>query len=679
MEIKDDKMINYSKTLMLAFASISLSGCLEVEDDNNENVVAALEAQNAILQQQQQQQQQQQTASVTLFGNIVDAGDNSQISNARVTVKVGATWREAEDVSGEFEITALPVNTDVVVLIQSTDGAFLERAFYGRTSAAAAGQVTSQSMGDLRVSKPLVKKYAILDAETNTAFEGLTFSYNPTSNFLINNSQNYFFANIDTYKVSSSFDGVTGLYSITLPEDLAVHVSASADIDGDDVNDFITESNNFWYNDAIQLNATQAHELDTLYVSKTSEYQSVELRVSVIDELGNSFENIEFFADDQFLGRIDAVFDTESKEYVFNYQTSSQVTLNMTSFISDDDINYQSASLRLSRNDTEYLSINDYGFSNNVASQVEIVEGIVAITVLPRIAYTPNNYVSTVSSIIDENDGYSLKEFYQAPIALLDDSVSLHKNNVLTVIKGNDVANDIVALGTTEINLVSEEVAINTALSHNNTFITAKASSQLTSGNYTYRVNSLVNAETEEQFEKNSTNNFIIAPNADGLVFDINDIKLDNNNGTTNGVIIVATNTANIANTASNNSRSSTLYLPESIKALDYLQLTLISHVRNGTTYVDNNRMAIIEENNSRYHSQYLVQLAANENIRTNKNFNYATQTSLTDGLWYQYYSNIIYSADNTQASENTATFNYVYRVAGQDSTVEGTITLPVL
>ncbi len=673
-------MNSYSKTLILALASIFLSGCLEVEDDSNDDVVAALEAQNAILQQQ--------TASVTLFGNVVDAGEGTQILNAKASVKIGANWREPVDISGEFQIEELPANTDVVVLIQSTDDSFLERAFYGRTSATSGNQVAFQSIGDLKVSKAVVKTYAILDAETNTAFEGLTFSYNPTSYFTSSynptsyftsyNIQNNYYVNIDSYKVSSSFDSTTGLYSIILPEDISVEVSASADIDGDEINDFVTENNNFWYANTIRLNSEQALELETLYVSKTPAYQAVELRISVIDERGNPFEEVDFFEDDQFIGHIDAMYDADTKEYVFYYQTSSQLSLNMASFISNDNINYQSASLSLSQNDAESLSINDSGFSNNIASQIQIVEGVVLITVQPNVAYTPNSYISTESSIIDENDGYSLKDFYQLPVALLNDSIVLNRENVLAVIKGDDIANDLVAEGTTDINLVSEAVAIDTTLSHNNTFVTAKATSQLSSGDYSYQVNNLVNSETNEEFAKNSTKNFTIEPLSSELAFDINDIKLDNNNGTTNGLAIVATNTANIANTAYDAYGSAYLYFPTSIKVLDYFQLTLVSSVKSGNPYVHNSQINLIDDSHN-YSSYYLVHLAANENIRTNRSFNYLTKTALTDGLWYRYYSNFIYTMDDTQASENSATFNYIYRVAGQENTVEGTITLPVL
>jgi hypothetical protein len=667
-------MFNRSKILILAAASISLTGCFEVEDSNNEDLVKALEEQNAILQEQQHLA----AGSVTLYGNIVNANDDISTENATVKVKVGATWHEPIETAGEFEIQDLPANTDVILLVQSTDNNFLDRVFYGRTSNTSGNQIAIQSIGDLPVSQGTEKTYSILDAETNTAFEGLKFSYNPTFSFggsYIDTSSSI----LSSYEITSTFDDITGLYSINVPEDFNVTITAKADIDGDDINDFVTENNNFFYNDAIQISGNDAHELETLYVNKTAEYQDIEVRVSVIDALGNSFENLDFFIDDQFTGRIDANIDNDTKEYIFNYQASGQLTLNLASFNSEDNVSYDSGTIRISRNNEDDLSVYTSGFENYLNDEISIVDGIVAITVMPDLAYTPNSYISTESSAIDEDDNHSLKEFYQAPITLLNDSVILTKNDVLTVVKGNDVANDTVALGTTEIELISQEIAIDTNLTHNNTFLTAKAQQTLEAGEYRYTVNNLVNANDDVEFNKNAYQNFTVEQSTNGLVFDINDIKIDNHNGTTNGVVTVLTNTANIANTATNNYNKNYLYLPESIKTLDLLEFTYISRVYNGTTYEENEQINIILDNYKNYYGYYAIKLAANETIRSINVNNYVTTTSLSDGLWYRSNAYLNYSYDNTSGQENTVTFNYIYRVAGEENTVEGTITLPVM
>jgi len=51
--------------------------------------------------------------------------------------------------------------------------------------------------------------------------------------------------------------------------------------------------------------------------------------------------------------------------------------------------------------------------------------------------------------------------------------------------------------------------------------------------------------------------------------------------------------------------------------------------------------------------------------------------TSLADGLWYRSNTGLYYN-DHASTQDNTATFNYIYRISGEQNTHEGTITLQV-
>jgi len=663
---------------MTTAIAVSISGCFEVEDNSNDDVVAALEAQNAILQQQVTTVTIEKTP-ITLFGTIIDAETNELVNEATISVKVGSEWRPAELVSGEFKIVQLPVNTDIFILVESPTGEFMDRVFYGQTTQAEQGQVAEQSVGDLRVSQGIVKTYSILDVDTSEPFAGITFTYNTATNF----SSSGPVSGLGSYNVESTYDDVTGLYSITLPKDLSFSVTASGDVDGDGIVDFTPENNSFRYGDNIYLSAAEALQLETMYVNETEAYQPVELRITLIDELGENIEGAEFFASDTFLGRLETNYDVATQEYVFNYQSSSRVDLNMPSFTTSDDVNYQSGTLILTWASESALTISDYGFRNNLSGEIPVVDGVASVIVQPYEGSTPSDYVSIVSSVIDANDNASLKQFYASPIGLLAESVSLVRNNVFTVIKGNDSDSDVVPEGTTQVGYISETVAATASLSHNNTFLTVTPDSSLTSGSYTYRVDELVNNQTGNTFDRNWYNNFDVAEtSANYGTFNINEIKIDNNNGTTDGVMIVATNTAGIANTATNNTRSVELYLPKSILSLDFFEMDLISYVRNGSTSTYSRDLDIVNGDSLFVSTRNLVSLADNENIENLSGYysvSIDSQTALADGEWYKKGYVGFYAADDTAYSENTATFSYIYRVRGETTVVEGTITLPVL
>ena len=665
-------MIKYYKFAATILTCFLLNGCFEVEDDSNDEVVAALQAQNAILQQQAN------TAPVSIFGTIVDAGSDSPVADANITVKVGTEWQPMMTVNSEFTIDSLPGNTDILILVQSPSGEFMDRAFYAKTPSVDQGQSAVQSIGDLKVSQGIEKSYSVINAETGLPFEGLVFNYNTSTTA---NSGARASGSID-YQVESEYDLDTGLYTITIPEYLDTYVTASGDIDGDDVVDFVTENNNFWYGGELRMSTYQALQLETLYVNETEAYQPVELRLTVIDDLGSSIEGIEFFASNLYLGRIDTTYDVNTQEYVLNYQTSSRVDLNMPSFTSADGVDYQSATISLNWATASTLSISGYGFNNGLPHQLNVVDGVASLVVQPHIAYTGYNYVSRVSSNIDNGNNFSLNQFYQSPIGLIEDSVTLVQTNVFTVIKGNESPNDLVADGTTEYGNITQEIAVTASLTHNDTFLVAAPDNALSAGNFMYRVNQLVNAQTGIGFNANYTRHFSIEPAASDFgSFDINDVKLDNNNSTTNGLIIVAQNTAGVPATTSNNNSNAWLILPQSARSLEYLEFNLISYVRNGVTQTANGRIRVVENGNIIQNEYNLLSLAVNENIRPIGNYynaNVLTKTSLADGKMYAAYSGM-YGSDNTATNENTATFNYLYQVAGETTVHQGTITLPVL
>lgn len=664
-------MKKFSKLAVSTAVLIALSGCLEVEDNNNnDDVVAELQQQNAAAEANK--------TPIKLFGTVVDAGSGEAVTEAMITIKVGTTWRAPISAVGEFSIEDLPVNTDIVVLVQSSSNEFMDKVFYGRTTTVDSGQVAEQSIGELRVSEAVVKTYSVLDSETSEPFTGLVFQYNPATTF-----SGYPVVNgVSEYQVNSTFDENTGLYSITLPKDLDFRVTASGDLDGDGITDFTTEQSAFWGYDGVSLDASEALQLEVLYVNETEEYQPVELRITAIDNFGELIEGIEMTASDRFLGNFATSYDADTKEYIFNYQTSSHVDLIMPSFTTDEDVSYQSAQITLTWASADSLTINDYGFQNNLPSQIEVLDGVASVIVQPRISNPDSAHVSRVSSYINENDNYSLNQFYQSAIGLLDDSFSLTRRNVFSVIKGNASSTDLVPAGTTRLGFTSVDVPVTATLSHNDTFVTVTAGEVLDSGDYHYDIERLVNGQTGEEFNVNFYHNFQIElePGTVGT-FNIDDIKLDNNNGTTNGTIIVTENTAGETSSVTNNSRSAALYFPRSIESLEHFELNLLSYVDNGFSRTSDRNIPVVRQGNVIIGTIQLVSLAANEHIEDFSGYStsYAhTQTSLADGEWYRTTTGSVYLSDNTASRTNTATYSYIYRVKGEDTVHEGTITLPV-
>lgn len=671
---RDYCMYKISKVFAVGLAVTAVSGCFEVEDKNDDSVAAALQAQNDILQGQLTTTEN----PISLFGKVIMEEDPSLTVAATIKVKVGNEWRESIAVNGEFTIEELPVNSDIQILVESENDEFMSRMFYGKTVTVEQGQTAMQSVGDLEVSEGVVKAYSILDAETDESVEGIVFEYNPSSAF----SNVSIISGLDDYIIRSSYDEQTQLYTITIPKDLNYAVTADRDIDGDGIVDFTPQNFSYYGSNSVILTASEALQLETMLVDITTAYMPVELRLSVIDRAGTYLPNIEFFASDQFLGPLDVTYDPGTEEYVFNYQSSGRVILNMPSFQTEDEVTYRSASVDIrSSTDTE-MTVYTSGFANNPNRTVEVVDGIASMVVQAALESSNSSYISTISSIVDEEDEYSLKQFYSAPIGLAEDSVRLERRNVFKVIRGNESTTDIVAAGTTKLGNTTESVAITNSLSHGETFLTSRPDEDLVGGEYQYDVDVLINKQSGLEFDPRRSESFEIETPVEELpAFNINDIRLDNNNGTTNGTIIVAENTAGEASTTTNNSSTARLYFPLSIQTLDFFELNLVSYVRNGSSTISTRNIRVVDEDNIFVNERNLVTLATNETIEsfTGYGTNADTNTSLEEGLWFYSSNSGFWAADNTGTSVNTATYRYIYRVEGEADSVEGTITLPVL
>lgn len=174
----------------------------------------------------------------------------------------------------------------------------------------------------------------------------------------------------------------------------------------------------------------------------------------------------------------------------------------------------------------------------------------------------------------------------------------------------------------------------------------------------------------------------------DALTFEINanidevfssaDIKLDNENYTSNGVAITASNSAGDVSTPINWNNYAQLYLPLNIHSLQKLTLRQISIVRNGVSSVDFVDFYVVTDGVINATTVGIVSLAANESI-INQAYNRSVIVKSAQQETQKIYrmNTRVYISDNTSTETNTISFEYSLETkAGEVST--GTITLPV-
>lgn len=159
------------KSAFIAMTAAAVTGCIEVEDDSNAELTAAVQQQNQILSEQLQQQEVVYT--VTMTGVVVDAFDSQPLSNANVTVRTPTeVIAENQSIeSGQFAIEGLPANSSVEVIISSPDDSFLTRVFYLSTGDVTSGNAV-KDFGTFSVSEGETYTIEVLESETNMPIEG---------------------------------------------------------------------------------------------------------------------------------------------------------------------------------------------------------------------------------------------------------------------------------------------------------------------------------------------------------------------------------------------------------------------------------------------------------------------------------------------------------------------------
>jgi hypothetical protein len=657
--------LKYSKLFIATTSLLLLNGCLD-ENNNNKDVAQAIDKQTEVISEQQSSE-----VSVTFHGLVVDAFDATPVNSALITVYVG-TESVVEGLvaeNGKFEIAKLPANSDIEVIISSENNQFLTRAFFLNTGDSS-GNVAIKDYGNFAVSEAQVLQITVLNNSDNLPVDNLEFnaySHVGTSSSILK------------YKHSSTYDAVNGQYGIAIPKHIHTNVRANLDLNRDGKIDFRPESSsNLSDNDLVIYSANSAEAL-TIYVENEGEdggvLRDVEYRVSIIDSVSNAIESAKLIVEDENNQMVASIYDPATEQHVVSAKFSQQITLSMPAF-SDNGVHYQSASIRLSQQSDDVLDVRISGGNSNCCYDIPNSETI-ELALSPIVtSNTTALEVVTKSQNIDSTTSI-FKVFYSQSVSIPNESVSLERKTGFTALKGNENSDDLILPGST-LFTGGLTLATSHTVTLNNTKLEVTPESPLVlPGSYRYNVSNVeVNATNEIIDISSDSLDFTITNSSE--VFDINDVKLDNENYTTNGTIITAANTANEVSTSSNGYRSVYFYLPTSIYSLRNFTMRQLKVTADNIERTDVQSYTFVGNRNVNIGRYGTVKLAENENIvRENMQINVISGTAQADSQVIYRVRNNEYMSDNTETSTNSISFEYAYEtISGDIST--GVITIPV-
>ena len=671
------------KYTAIALVMVSLTACIKVEDNNNnDDLVTALQQQNEILTAQNEAQQSE--ASVTLIGKVTNISTDSSAQTASVIIKVGSAWSEPTAVAadGSFELSALPFNSDYTLVVQSEDSAFLSRTYYGSTKEGSTG-INYQDIGTLQVSEGELKSFSFLDSKTNESVLGLKLY---SISHIIQQERAGVVSGDEKIFHTSSYNETTSQYEIMLPKDIVLNLYGSLDLDGDGDNDYQVEGSNNYT--SYLVHAESVNDTSTIYlIDQTPLEQNIEFRISALDEESNVLEDLTLIIDDDTNGKIFSEFDDTIGQYVINAKLTQSVEILLPAFNLDNKT-FDSSRVYISRYSDDRLRIQTPGYSGNgyhttITYYVPENSEVLDIVLQPEHNTSGSSQIKVVaktSSLGTQDATY--KVFYSQPIELSGDSVELKQKDVLTVVRGNDSLDDLVLSGTTLVSRKDIIVSTNSDLSLNNTQLTVIPESVLPGGyQYQYLINEVVDSSTNTLVNisgDDSSTFFLDEKNDDA--FDINTLRLDNNNYYNNGELIKAENTAGDATNYSHRSNYANVIVPttavNTFKSLT-LQKMIVTNQNNSTNNV--NSWQIIKDGQlNNLSTRYALSTSENEIITYENSNNYSIIRGMAhpDGQIYML-STSEYLYDNTDDSENSIIFQYSFEtIEGEIST--GDITLEV-
>jgi hypothetical protein len=631
------------------FIGIILTGCLEVEDSSRD------------------------TGSVTIFGIIEDYETGETVENATIYLSIGASERNpVTTADGSFEFTNIPPNTDFELYVEAGDE-YLSRAFYF-SSAYTEDSETYQDTGALGLSKQETIEFSVIDTSNDQAVSGLQFWH---ESHVGNSSKSSSRRHISTYSSE------TGLYSIVLPTDFVVSVTAYLDTNGDDVRDFNkTDIGYFSGNKLIVQSDDLAETLQVNLSSPSSAESSTrEFRVTVLDDTFESVSGLDLEIDSDVDGIETLSYDASTDQYVVIAEMEYSVDILVPAF-ELDDIQYLSSSITISIQTSSEGGNKLYVYfkgdrSHQTAYYLPADQSVIDLVIYP---YQNNESteleVALTSSNLDENPN-RYKVFYSNSVAIEEGNIFIVRASALEVVRGDDSGSDFVLPGTTLITIADKELdTVDYELSLNDTLLSLQPTEAFTPGYfYYYKIDDVIDQSSETPVNIDDNSDWFEIKSNDE--FELSDLILDNDNYFNEGAFIRASNTAGTPASSSSSSASVSLFLPLSIRSLEKFTLSKVLVVDDGTSESTSTYYDIIDDGEVRDPRLVnTVSTASNENIEGSYYSGVYRGTSLPDGKYYRLAISE-HMNDHTNTDTNTVTFEYAYSVDGGEIQT-GNITLEV-
>lgn len=640
--------MNYLKPIFTLLSVVFLNGCLEVEDSNSD--IQSLISSHS---------------EVTLKGVVVDAYDSTTIASALITVNVGSETliTNFSVTAGEFELTGLPENSDIELIISSPDNKFMARTFFKETGYGSAGGISD--FGSFTVSEPVDIEISVIDSSTSVAFSQLKFIANSSFG---SSSSEY------KYQHVSTFNEETGLYKITLPKYINTGVRANLDLDKDGEIDYYPESGNQLTGRDLYISSANSKAFSTIYIQEVVPAVDIEVRLSLVDEAAIPLLDAKLFIENKL---VSSLYDELTNQYVFSAKLKNSLTVQLPAFTSGE-INYQSSAFTIENSANNTFYINKQGSWSSCCFSIPSTS-VIDLALTPQVLTdsATDIKVVVVADVVNPVDS-SFSVFYSQAIEVAAESITLKSTSGYTVTKGDSDANDLVLPGNTIIS-GGIEIPVTYVLSLNDTRLKVTPMSSLIAGeSYRYDIASLVNKASQES--KNIDNDalsFEIEVNS-SEVFDPVYIKLDNENYTTNGIAITTANTAGDVGTPVNKAYYTSLYLPNSIHSLQNLTLRKMSYMNNGISSVTVDTYNVVVDGTVKAGKFGIANLAENENVIKEGYFRHVIYSSAQAETQQVYRINTYtYLSDNTTTEINSISFEYAYETKAGE-VFNGNITIPV-
>lgn len=668
------------KLLSLSIIStLSLSGCIEVDDDGNKEVAESLRQQNQILTEQNQllSQQEDEQHSVTISGIIIDTNQDVAVADGSATIAVlqGETvlLDGIETTDGLFTIADLPAQSDLTVYVTFADGSFVNRAFFITTPSTEGDAYFD--LGTMVVSKPVEVTFSVLNNDTGEAIPGLEFV-----------AHSYYgnrFSTAANYAHVSSYDNTTQTYTIILPRDFGLSLRAIVDLDNNGEPDFgISEGtgNAYINNEVLYVSSPQELDGTSLRLKQSAELTSENktIRITLVNEDGELIPDAAFTI---FENNQQPAYDDSSEQYSVDTLFDGNLTLTMPGFTSGETY-YRTGSVAITRSINNitgqtWLRVSTNGFSSNshyeIADDAELSLVLVAQSIDP----TVNVDTETVASFLSQAD-FSYTIYYSSPVQVDEANVALTYES-LEIIVGDESDTDAVPSGYTQVRSVEEEVPLSLTTGLNNTQVILTPDSPLPANTeHQYTIGMLMDVSTGLQFELNDDEVSFTTPVSATAVFDINDILVDNENYYTNGSLIVTENSAGVPSEQSEYRASVYFYLPPSIETLNYLILNLVSYTRDGTEYQQSRTLEVVMNGDVNYSPYVGLNIASNEILDANYAYSrFIRGATLDTGDLVYRVGSTLYLGDNKPENVNSVRFNYEYQT-NEGVTASGVMELPV-